>query len=113
MSVFDLDLAAVACRDIFGDAVTYLPSGGVLVEGLTATFTPELQERGGDLAAFAHAEPSLDFVATDLVAAGIAPSRGGLDVVMVEWCGVTRTYRVVDVIDGDAGVVTCLLGNRT
>ncbi len=102
------DLVNVATRDTFGRAVTYTPLAGS-PQQLTGIFTPEMQSASPN---FDTSFPQLELVESDLEGAGITPNPEG-DVVAFVVRGVTRTYRVAEVVRADGGTVLLRLAVKS
>lgn len=103
-----MDLAIVAVRDLLGRPVSYQPSEGDAVD-LRAEFT-ESQQAGPD--GLDTAFPALSFRTLDLAEVGIVPTAEG-DAVTFSVGGISRTYRVTEVIRPDVGCVVLRLGQRS
>lgn len=103
-----MDVTITACRDFFGRAVVYTPLDGSPT-ALRGEFRNELQ---GQAPTFDTSAASLEFRSLDLSDAGIVPTAEG-DVVTFDFLGVSRTYKVTEVVRPDVGCVICRLGIRS
>lgn len=103
-----MDLAITAVRDTLGRPVSYVPSDGDAV-ALRAEFSESLQ---AGVAGLDSAFPALSFREQDLIDAAIVPSAEG-DAVTFDVLGVSRTYRVIEVIRPDVGSIVLRLGQRS